>query len=182
MPKAKEQPEKRRYTIFRDQHGRKWEAVIEIQTGQPTGPVRPLFTAPYIPEPPFLRFSDREAGVMTINYDADANARKEAHRAWHQQMVRYAEGNYGQKSGEAIQNPTPEMIDYAGPRPAPVEFPLAAKAGNKWILGFVDAVPDWAVPLLPKKPQLVDAFPDADLSAFADEPSEPARRGRKVPT
>lgn len=182
MAKEKSQADSRLFGILVDQHGREWEAVLEKATGHPCSTIRARFDAPYIPEQHYLAVDPVRQGRIEINYDAAIADRKAAHKAWHEALSIFAHGTLGQMAGQALLNPTPDMLTYAGPKPPAPEIPMAAQQGNKWILGQTDVMPAWAVPFFPPTVELVREFDDApafdDTPAEQDEASPPARRGR----
>jgi hypothetical protein len=164
MPKKRNQAEERRYSHFTDQHGRSWGAVVDKAAGQPLGVIEPKFEAPYLPHQSFFTFDPNEPRFV-IEYDAIIEQRKTRLKEWEDAGYTFALAEYGDKAVEVMQNPTPAFLRYVGPKPDPVEIPEAAKAGNKWVLGFSDAVPEWAKRFLPV---LRPPTPDTTLAAYPD--------------
>lgn len=177
MAKKADQALQRRYQFFRDPHNREWGAVVEISTGHPLGAWSPRFEAPLRPDAKFLSIDDRRPGRIQIRYDDWLQERREARKAYVDKCKRYGFNKFG-----ALFDPTrifdpsasfyEDVRDYAGPPPKPVEPVLAAKQGNRWVLGLLN--PDGSVPLMPEKlaPHFVTA-PDP-VESFGDEYAEPA--------
>jgi hypothetical protein len=146
------QAEKRRQMIFLDQHGRKWTAAIELRTGFPVGSVNPIgFETRFPIEQKYMRFFRNRPGYMEIDYDAMLRDRDASEGIYKQRIQAAARKLYGDKAGEALKKPTTELLEAAGTKPAPRERILAAKAGNKWVLGLTDLKPDWADKFFPEE-------------------------------
>lgn len=175
MPKKRNQAEERRYSTFTDQHGRKWGAVVDKSTGQPVGVIEPKFEAPFMPHQSFFVFDPNEP-TFVIDYDAMIESRRARLKEWEDAGYTFALAEYGDKAVEVMANPTPALLRYVGPKPDPHEIPEAAKAGNKWVLGFHPTMPSWAEKYLPT---LRPSLPDTSLDAYPDAEDEPAP---KLPT
>lgn len=187
MPAIKSQVDARMLGVFTDQHGRKWEAPIEKATGHPCSHVTPKFTAPYLPDQQYFTYDNYERNKLTIDYDRAIADAKAAFTAWEDLLYQFALASYRDKAGEAMREPTPEMLRYAGAKPASYKIPEAAKAGNKWILGLTDVKPTWAQEHFPTRVSTLptDLPPDTDpeLAALAalypdDDTPPPAAAAR----
>lgn len=170
MPQA-DQAKQRRYQLFRDQHNREWGTVVEISTGHPLGSWSPRFAAPIRPAPKYLTIDDTRPGRLRIRYEDWIKDLTEARRAYIEKGKRYGFEKYG-----AMFDPgkpfTEEILLYTGPPPKPVEPVLAAKQGNRWILGLLG--PNGETPLMPEKLAPFFVKPDVTEEAFGDEYLEPA--------
>lgn len=137
----------RKYKRFKDIHGRQWGAVTEIKTGDPCGLLEPHFSAPWLPPQQFMRY-DGEDHVLRINYDALIAERTRARKAYFEKGKRYGFEKYG-----ALFDPskpfTEEILLHLGPEPLPYEPAIAAKQGNRWILGLKG--PNGETPKMPEK-------------------------------
>ena len=169
--KGKSQASKRRYQLYKDQHGRMWGASVEKSTGDPCSlPERQGWTAPLNVEPKYMKM-DSANNSLVIDYERWIRDTDEAHARWHQVLREAATVLYGQGGvSAAIENPQPELLDRIGPQPGQRKEPLeAAMLGNRWILGFTDAKPAWATEFFPDKIELVrdeleitNKYPDAE--------------------
>lgn len=158
------QPDKRRAMRFTDQHGRKWTGSIELDSGLPSGPIRPFDFEPPLPVPQeFIEYNKLEPNNIRINYAKWLAALEEAKRRWEQKLINRAERMYGDQAGKYIKNPSQELLAAVGPEPLPPEPVQAAASGNKWVLGLTPVKPGWAKAF----------FPD-------DKPLRPATRTRAV--
>lgn len=180
-----------RYARFTDQHGRQYGAVIEGATGAPTGPIDFLHRTPagnlppWIPAGKYLVFDPVNQGRLTIDY-AQAVADREAEIAdWRQLLVKFATASGGTRAIEEIESPSPGMILMIGPKPEGPEIVEAASQGNKWALGFSDAMPSWAVSLMritdPVRQREPQQYPDAEDEAD-DRLATPKRSHHKKVT
>lgn len=143
--KAKGQPANRRYQRFRDTHGRKWGAVIELKTGDPVGSPEPIgWTAPWMPDAKYVQVKldedgSVETGMLEINYELalkDAKKEQEDHQ---ERLSFFAGAIYSEKAGEMLaqkQLPSELMRYFRGARPKAVEPIFAAMSGDRWLLGF----------------------------------------------
>lgn len=171
------QADQRSFRIFTDQHGREWQGMIEKITEHPTGPWAPRFSSPLNKEiRPYLKIKDAAAGKFVIDYDAWIRDLKQAHAAYALQEVQVANALYGDKGPQAIKDNDPQLALRLGPRPVAIERVLAAKAGNRWVLGIPnpktgqpEAKPKWADRFFPAPLEAkAYEFPNAD-EEFANE-------------
>lgn len=162
----------RRYAEFTDQHGRRWGATVEGETGHPTGPVDLMHRTPagnlppWIPEAKYLVFDPLNQGRLTIDYETAVNDRLQSVDDWEARLKEMAFKMHPNDAGEQIEKPGVALLSVIGLRPAAPDLVEACQAGNKWALGFSDAMPDWAAPLarvtgpIQTKPRPKD-YPDA---------------------
>ena len=143
-----------RYALFTDQHGRKYGADMDPRTGHPCGPIDFKHRTPsgnlppWLPAAKYLLFDTIEPGKVTVQYDDAIADAERAIGQWETLIVNFATGMYGDKAGPEIEKPGPTLRKVVGPRPAEPALIEAAKEGNKWALGFTDAMPKWAEPLM----------------------------------
>jgi hypothetical protein len=167
MPRANSQEDSRISTYLTDPHGRRWFATMEKETMAPTGVIQPCFEAPLIPAPKYLRPGGLQNPTrLDIDYDTAIADLEEKHREWNRRLRLAAQKMYGEKAGESIENPPPELMHVVGEPPEPTEPLEAAREGNRWVLGFSSAMPAWAKPFFERKQR------DAE---------EAAKRGQRFP-
>lgn len=118
----------------RDEHGRPWHWTIENKTGDPTGLIQPLFTAPYIPEQHYLRIDPDNPNRILIDYDRAIADIRLTRKEWDKAGRQRSQKLYGQKYNPK-EDFTEEVLDIIGPPPQAWEPVLAAKQGNPWMLG-----------------------------------------------
>lgn len=173
---AKGQPAARRYQRFRDNHGRRWGAVIENKTGDPVGNIEPvgtkadgLWRAPWMPAQKYLKLARDEDGAievgrLEIDYKTmlkDAKQQKKDADEWTEFV---AQAIYGEKSGEAIDNPPAQLRRYMRGRPQSPEIIVAAMNGDRWLLGFEQGeCPDYLKPYFPKYQAHTEDLGDDDM-------------------
>lgn len=131
------QAKQRRYVILTDEHGRRWGQNIENSTGERVGawdaPLAPLVPpGQYVkpirdPENPMLF-----TGKVKIDYDRIIADGREAIAEWERQAMRFR-----RQQPDLTQASLEDLI---GPIPPPVEPWIAAKQGDKWVLGLSDRV------------------------------------------
>lgn len=190
--------------IVQDQHNRDWFCTMEKETMAPTGVMIPQFTAPWYPDqkyirpgvsPDGLRGDRRNPGRIFIDYNAMAADHEAKLDQLDHRLRTLARKYYPGKLKETLENPPEDIMDALyGPRggpPPPVEFIWAAQDGNRWVLGFTEAVPQWAKPFVARLDTKTRdrregrSFADEDEDAFepvlVDAETAPARRGKTTP-
>lgn len=165
----------RPYRVFTDQHGRKYGATTESESGHPCSPVDFMHRTPagnlppWVPDTNYLIFDPVEVGKVTVDYDKALMEKDRAIDDWSTLIRQNALAMYADKAGEQIEHPGPGLLQLVGPKPVGRELIAACQAGNKWALGFTDAMPQWAAPLMATLPQprklTEQAYPDADEDA-----------------
>ena len=141
MAKIADQALQRRYQLYRDQHNREWGGNVEIATGHPCGgPLSPRFQAPLRVPPHYITIDDRRAGRCLIDYPTWVHDLKQASTNYLNKGRRYGYEKYGALF-DASRPFTEEVLLFLGPAPRPVEPVLAAKAGNRWVLGLLLPAP-----------------------------------------
>ena len=150
----------RPYRTFHDQHGRKWGAPVEHPSGHPCGPIDCLQRTPagrrppWVPSDQFLVFDPVDVGQVRVDYDRCLAEFDRGLADWQTLVRRQASAMYADGAGPIVEkilagaDPSPALRAVTGLRPVGRELIAAAKAGNKWVLGFSDAVPQWARPVL----------------------------------
>lgn len=143
-------------TMF-DPHGRPWHAILERKTMTPTGPISPLFKAPFYPDQKYLRPGGQKNPIrLGIDYDAMDRDLQEAHLERERRLHRLAFRTYGSQAPKVLKNPPEELLralDGEGAQPMPVEVVWACMQGNRFVLGFSENEPEWV-----KKDQRIHEF------------------------
>lgn len=129
--------------VYTDQHGRKYEAVVEIKTNMPLQ-VRPLFVAPLYPPDKFLKVVDAVQGVVEVDYTSWIAERRAAHDRFERRRHEVAIDKFGGQAQNAIKQGDPSLRQIMGSGPDPVGQIEAARDGDPWVLGLSDERPKWA--------------------------------------
>lgn len=138
------QPDKRRFNRWRDQHGRVWEGVMDINSGQPIGPLSIVGgEPPLMPEQKYFKFQYLD-NAFIIDYGRWIRDMEKARATFERRRRRYARKLYGEKAGQMLRDNPAELQHEVGTEPDPIEPVLAAASGNKWVLGLSDNKPSWA--------------------------------------
>lgn len=172
MAQIMSQDDQRRPQRFTDQHGRKWFACIEKESGHPCTPVQPIFQAPVIPDQKYIELGDGEdkdmPGRVFINYTAWIDELDEADREW----LRKCHETGSELYKDAFDPEAPFNIAIlnrvgarphikkaitplrAQPVPGAASLPVhACQQGNAWALGKVGPKGE-----LPKMPAILKDF------------------------
>lgn len=171
-----DQAKARKYQYFRDQHGRRYGAPVEIRTGDPCGPWEPQFVAPLAPNPDFMRIVKDEDGRSSIVIDYDGWIAEIQQRLvnWQREVRKAMIARHREKytaemriDADVYDLPTTGPEPSIGPRwiPGTVKPLVAAKAGNKWTLGL-STVDD------PRVSRFLAQDVDAEDEDFATDYSE----------
>lgn len=133
------QADMRRPALMHDQHGRQWSCSIENRSGMSTGLITNDFSAPWLPDQPYLVQNPENPSELWIDYRRMYLDRKHALASYHAIATQLAadkgwpipsKGTYAQEIRRVLGNP-----------PLPLQPVKAAAQGNPWVLGFTD-VPD----------------------------------------
>ncbi len=203
--KAPDQAARRDDLILQDQHGREVHVVFDTRAMAPVI-AYPKFNAPWLPDISFLRYEypgGRYKGVPVAvrwDYEAVLEHTRQAWDRWFgecQTLAQRMPGIDALKAIEAVRDgrwsdvPRGLLLEVGG-TPTPLDYPKAALAGNKWVLGLSNTVPTWAADLLTMQElfkQLAGSTSDMDLDKYRDEEEDadpeaiggkvvPVRRGR----
>lgn len=149
------QANQRRNQRLTDQHGRRYFAIIEIRSGDPVGPIEPMFDAPLKVPQMYLRKSpDIDAPTqLIIDYPRWIEDLTSARVEWERRGRELSRKQFGSAYDPTKHQFKQEILDILGPPPQPVEPVHAALQGNRWVLGFTRRV-------------------DARLAQFFDAPEE----------
>ena len=139
----------RNFRIFRDQHGREYQAVCEQRTGHPTGPLSPTFRAPLHTPKKYIYISDTPRALLYIHYEGWLADLTRAHEDYEVELYTAASAMYADKAAEAVADPPKALIMRVGKGPRPLAPVQAAAAGNKWVLGMSDVKPAAAEKFFP---------------------------------
>jgi len=168
----------RRFRIFTDPHGRKWEAQISKQTDKPVEPLKPRgWRAPVkggLPPHRYIRVSNdpESPTLLAIDYEGIIGEYRRLDDEWLQRLLR--EGRRLYKSEFNPEEPGDEVLDLVGPRPFPWQYWRACQdekaTGHDWALGLSDERPDWADDYFARP---------SDGAAFLYKQAAPAPKARK---
>jgi hypothetical protein len=127
--------------FFRDQHGRRYHAEIELKTGHPCGPLVPQYRAPLVVPQQYLVLSNdpENPTLLTVNYTRWESDARAARKDWEAEGRSRALKMYG----DAYDPRKPfgqDVLDIIGPAPSAVEPVIAARQGNSWVLGLSDRI------------------------------------------
>lgn len=126
MAKAKDQADGRRNGVVRDQHEREYFVVIEKATGDPCCAFQPKYEAPLYPEMGYCRVRKDEPNRFDIQYEAWIQDLRAAHQERRREEARFR-----------AQRVTDDVIaEMLGPPPRPAAPVIAAKQGNRYVLGL----------------------------------------------
>jgi hypothetical protein len=144
---------------YRDQHGRRWRASVEMKSGYPTGRIACLHKTkngnppPWLPPQghPFMDVHPTRRDRIIINYDAIIDDRIRAHEELFNRAVEEA-GARGLPIPEKGQAWDRRVVAILGTldQMAPIQPAVAAMQGNSYILGLSDQVDERLVPFLRK--------------------------------
>ena len=198
VAKAPDQAARRDDLILLDQHGREVHVVYDTRAMAPVI-AYPRFNAPWLPDLHFLKYdytAGRTKGVPVAvrwDYQAVLDALRQAWDRWFRECQTLAQRMPGVDAAKAIEAVRDQRWDEVprglllelGATPTPLDYPKAAMAGNKWVLGLSNTVPTWAAPLLTMQEvfkQLAEATDDDDLDKYRDEEdaADPEAIGGKV--
>lgn len=183
------QASQRRLGRWTDEHGRPWFAMIEIKSGDPCERLRTEgWKAPLMPDPRYVKVHPNKPGMVEIKYDQWIGELRAATKAWVKKANLIGSELY--KDQFDPEAPLSQAVLFkAGPRPKPVEPVLAAKQGNRWVLGLLG--PSGETPKMPEGLAVYFVKPVEIEARFADEYEDeleedapedlvtvPARRGR----
>jgi hypothetical protein len=120
------QPATMEVTVYRDQHGRKWDVTLDRETLAHLGVPIPRFRAPLAVPPQYVRTDRKRLGRARVDYDAWEAEWETANTEWQRRRLVIART---EKDPDVIA----EMM---GEMPQSPEFVRAARAGNRWVLGL----------------------------------------------
>lgn len=142
-----DQAKQRRYQKFPDQHKRLWGAPVEHKTGDPCGPLDPVgWTAPLLPPSEFMQIVRDPETLMPrieILYDAWISRMRQDIADWDKRARKAMVARYNEKYVASM--PTDDdIVEALGQRPSiskditpgTIQPIIAAKQGNKWVLGL----------------------------------------------
>lgn len=142
----------RRFRVYTDPHGRKWEAQVSKTTDKPVDPLRPRGWRPPVkgglPPHRYLRPTNdlENPTLLAIDYDGIIAEYKRIDADWQRLFMR--EGRRLHKGEFDPTHPSDELMDLVGPRPFPWQYWQACKdpnaVGHEWALGRDPEWPDWA--------------------------------------
>lgn len=171
---------------MQDEFGRTWETTIDFIANGPCAPINPKFKSPLDYPQKYLKFQGKIPHILKIDWDTWIADLEVGHRDWDTRLYDDAIMLFGQAGLKMYTDKAPELLRHTGPKPQPVELVKAAKAGNKFILGLSDQMPEWAKPFMVQAEKPVLEFPDAEdeLDKYGDieEAVDPeATGGKKLP-
>lgn len=160
--------------MFYDQHDREWYGAIELKTGDVVGLLQPQFTAPLIPEQKYLKRVPRRPYDLYIDYDQWQRDEETAIKDWRDEGRKRASKMKGSEYRPGDTDFPEEVLDIIGPKPRAVDPIIAARQGNKWILGLVK---NWKVK---RDPRLAAFFAEEELDFEIRRQNEPDYSDRYI--
>jgi hypothetical protein len=124
---------------FTDQHGRRFAAQYDIRNSRPIGELAPVgFTPPWLPPMGKIKWERREGGFrFRWDYETMANELAGDESVYYASvmefMLEHMPGQPIPEVGEAVPNKV--LRSPLGKPPLSSALPLAAAAGEPWILG-----------------------------------------------
>jgi hypothetical protein len=144
---------------YRDNHGRRWRASVEIRSGYPTGRIACLHKTPggnpppWLPPQgfPFMDVDPTRRDRLFINYEAIIDDRIRAHEELYNRAIEEA-GARGLPIPEKGQPWDRRLVAILGTldQLAAIQPAIAAMQGNSWILGLTDKVDTRLLPFVRK--------------------------------
>jgi hypothetical protein len=123
----------RRGIIAYDQHGRPYSGVIELRSHAPTGPMHPMFSAPWHMDGQYIIVNEENPTELFLDYKACFQERRALEQEYYQRAVRVSvkegweapqRGKYSDKVIEKIGTPPKSFLPVA-----------AAYQENPWMIG-----------------------------------------------
>jgi hypothetical protein len=127
---------------FTDQHGRKYAAQYELSNSRPIGELSPVgFSPPWTPPMRFIVWERHGGFRFRWDYATMANELAEGSDAFYTEVVQFMMEHMPTEKVPEIGEPIPERVRrLVGKPPLSPAIPLAAEAGDPWILGEPGAV------------------------------------------
>jgi hypothetical protein len=181
------QVEQRRRRVFKDRHGRSYDAVIDIRTNDPVSRLRPLFRAPWMHPDNFIKLRHNlESGESWVELQDDQliQSLEVAHKEWEERMMQLGYAMHGESFNP--DRPTAQLLRLVGRRPQRMEYALAAKQNDAWVLGLSPTLPKWAAKIQKESAGAVDKFAflkddeDDPYGSLEEEVDPQAVGGKKV--
>ena len=182
----KSQYETRETRIFRDQHGRRWTCRVEKRSQQPVGRWSAVdFTAPLDVPGEYMSIVATEDGTnqVQIDYARWVDVLEAAHREYADRERKLLQTKFDADWHQYVNDVPPEIRQFLGPRPDPVEPVVAAMQHNSWVLGLSTRVDLRVAPFLtvPEPIKPVSRYGDfSDAALDAEEDADPDAVGGKV--
>lgn len=173
MAKIRTQADRRNSVVITDQHGRKFAVWVEKDTMHPCSALVPrgwnppmlAGQTPFLPPEEYVSFPADEPFAMRIDYDRWIAFVEQMHKMYDEKISSSAVLLFGSGAAQAIESKNVELMRYVGPPPTSVQPIKAARAGNKFVLGLTDKMPEWAIPFFSAPVVAEEVFPDV----FEDE-------------
>lgn len=178
---------------LKDQHGRKIHTVFDRMPGAGVIVSYPQFRAPWqLDIQTYLRFSEEAVpNSCWWDYERALTDNRTAWDGFFNEFRTIANRMPGVDAMAAYEAATkgewskvpPSVLAEVGITPEPEDYIRAAMVNNKWVLGFTQEVPAWAVPLLTLKMQREskgwevthndqNKYGDAEVAADVDDMAE----------
>lgn len=127
---------------FTDDHGRKFAAQYELANGRPIGELQPVgFSPPWLPPMRFIVWERPGGFRFRWDYATMANELAEQADAFYTEVVQFMLEHMKDEQVPEVGEPIPaKALRFVGKPPLSPAIPLAAEAGDPWILGVAGAV------------------------------------------
>lgn len=141
QPGTHPQRERRDYTeAFTDQHGRTFGAQFDKGNLKPIGELTPIgYNPPWLPPMRYIKWA-KHGFQFRWDYDTMANELASSVSEYHDDLVKFMMEHLPHDVIPKVGEPVPRKVrQVLGPPPLSPAVPLAAQAGDPWILGVPGA-------------------------------------------
>lgn len=141
QPGSHPQRERRDYTeAFTDQHGRTFGAQFDKENLKPIGELIPIgYNPPWLPPMQYIRWA-KHGFSFRWDYESFANELAQTASEYYDDVTKFMMEHLPHDAIPRAGDPVPRKVrQVLGPPPLSPAVPLAAEAGDPWILGVPGA-------------------------------------------
>lgn len=126
---------------YTDQHGRRFAATYDLGNGRPIGELQPVgFSPPWLPPMRFMLWERPGGFRFRWDYATMANELAEGSDQFYTEVIQFMIEHMPNERVPEIGEPIPAKVRrFVGKPPLSPAIPLAAEAGDPWILGELGA-------------------------------------------
>lgn len=179
-PQDWSQRKQRADATFYDQYGREYFGTVELKTGDVVGLMQPQFTAPLMPEQKYLERVPRKPYDLFWNIDRQIADIRGAREEWEKEGRTVARKLHGQAYDNTAEFGQ-DVLDIIGEPPQAIEPYIAARQGDKWVLGLSNKVNMKIVRFFTPEQLDVKVQREMEKDYTGDYDDEPKSRGGRVP-